>query len=83
VTGERRLAARQPAMMLAQAAFRYGGGVAARASEAAKTREEWRSHVPQRTAGGRHVRGVSPLTNFTFWGRLPTIQAALREQNER
>jgi hypothetical protein len=35
-----------------------------------------------RQAGGM-CGGVSPLTNFTFWGRLPTIQAALREQNER
>jgi len=25
---------------------------------------------------------ANPLTNFTFWGRLPAIPAALREQNE-
>ena len=31
------------------------------------------------TADGR----ANPLTNFTFWGRLPAIPAALREQNER
>jgi len=71
-------------MMLAQAAFRYGGGVAARASEATKTREEWRSHVPQRTPGGRHVRGGKPVDQFHFLGKIiAQIQAALREQNER
>jgi hypothetical protein len=31
---------------------------------------------------GRRMDGANPLTNFTFWGRLPPIPAALREQNE-
>src|SRR6266540_4138938 len=81
--GERRLTARQPAMNLAQNALRYGGRVAARARDAAKTREERRPHVPPTQGRWETCAGVRPLTNFTFWGRLPTIQAALREQNER
>jgi hypothetical protein len=31
----------------------------------------------------RRMGRANPLTNFTFWGRLPAIPAALREQNGR